>query len=180
MRKVTHAHQPLGSWLEGQFSKLHIHCLAVGRGSKQWKLHFQLEEKSCTSTTKRLAGGSRHSCTSHLIVGSLRWGVIIENCTSMDREKFAHRLLGSCTSTTSQLHKTGTKLHKKSLSKHIHAGSSFEEHIARISVVKADLNFKVWFKSYDFFKKQKLKSKLDDQLSFVYKGPCIFFIHRPL
>ena len=102
-------------------------------------------------------------------------GTIEKNCMSTVYKKSCTSLSGSCTSTASQLHKTGTKLHKKSLSKHIHAGSSFEEHIARISVVKADLNFDIWFKSYGFFKKQKLKSKLSCQLSLCTRDHVLFF-----
>ena len=72
-------------------------------------------------------------------------------------EEVARRLLCSYTSTTRQLHKTGTKLYKKCLSKHTHAGSTFEEHVTRIPTLKADLNSDVQFKIYDFSK--ILKSK---------------------
>ena len=73
-------------------------------------------------------------------------------------EKSCTSLSGSCTSTASQLHKTGTKLHKRNSSKHTHVGSSFEEHDARVSTMKTDLNFDVPFKSYVFLKEVELKN----------------------
>ena len=50
----------------------------------------------------------------------------------------------------------------------------------KVPTVKADLNFDIWFKSYGFFKKQQLKSKLDGQLPLVYNGPRTYLFHRPL
>ena len=50
-------------------------------------------------------------------------------------------------------------------------GSSFEEHIARISAVKADLNFDFSFKSYGFSK--KFKSELN---AFTHVRVCAFAI----
>ena len=41
---------------------------------------------------------------------------------------------------------------KKISSKHIHAGSSFEDLVAMNPKVKTDLNSNVWFKRYDFLK----------------------------
>ena len=48
----------------------------------------------------------------------------------------AHQHLGSCT-------KRGLNCTHESSSKRTHEGSSIEEHIARISAVKVDLNFDV-------------------------------------
>ena len=42
---------------------------------------------------------------------------------------------------------------KKSSSKHIDIGSSFEELVTKNLAVKTDHNFDASFKSYDFFKK---------------------------
>jgi hypothetical protein len=39
---------------------------------------------------------------------------------------------------------------KKNSSKHTHAGSSFEDLVARVSTVKTDLNSDARLKSYDF------------------------------
>ena len=63
----------------------------------------------------------------------------------------------SCTSTAKLLHQTETKLHKKNSSEHTHAGSSFEEHVARVPTMKTELNFDTRSKNYDFLKIWKLK-----------------------
>ena len=50
-------------------------------------------------------------------------------------------------------------------------GSSFEEHIVRISAVKVDRNFDVSFKNYGFSK--KIKSELN---AFTHVRVCAFAI----
>ena len=88
-------------------------------------------------SVRQLAGAKLH-----ISLGGVLWGggVINENCKSTRREKAAHRLSGSCTSTIRQLHLVGPK--------HTHAASSFENHIAMIPTLKSDLNFDEWFESY--------------------------------
>ena len=69
------------------------------------------------------------------------------------RRKIVHLMSGSCTSTVRQLHKmrdlVGTQ---KNSSKHTHAGSSYEEHVTRVPMVKTDLNSDTRFERYGFLK----------------------------
>ena len=54
---------------------------------------------------------------------------------------------------------------KKISSKHIHAGSSFEDLVAMNPTVKTDLNSDVWFKRYDFLKIEVAKINVRESVS---------------